>query len=461
MKIPKSIEIPLTVSSLPIGKIGFFCGSILLGNWLASDVFNLPGGGLGLLITGAGVWWLMKPVTPEFKSPSTIQGWVNRCKEVLIQFKDFDDPAQSETLCQKRNESIKQILNASGPQKVAVISSDTTTCSNELKLKLEGYIKTKNSMIDLSWQAPLSLEDESWVWPDQFHSNDILIYYLTLPLKAADLLWLKKVPKDQPSWIFASCSNHVIWDEESKALKAQLPARWNDKLLRLDEDNEVVLSESNNLQTLLNKSNQNKQHTCLRLLERLHSSWQTELEMLRREKFRNIQKRNQWIVAGTVFASPVPTTDLLAVTVVNGLMITEMAQIWQCSIKPEVLQIVAKQLVGAALAQGVVEWSGQALFSVAKFHGSSWIAAGTLQALSAAYLTRVVGRSMADWMALNNGVTELNLESLKLDAPKLVKNAANAERVDWAGFLKQSAEWISQNASEGLSSRSISSQVGN
>ena len=96
----------------------------------------------------------------------------------------------------------------------------------------------------------------------------------------------------------------------------------------------------------------------------------------------------------------------------------------------------------AAIAQGVVEWSGQSLLSLAKLDGSSWVAAGTIQALSAAYLTRVVGRSMADWMALNNGVTQPDLELIKQQAPQLVSKAAELERVDWVAFLKQSKEWI-------------------
>jgi len=70
------------------------------------------------------------------------------------------------------------------------------------------------------------------------------------------------------------------------------------------------------------------------------------------------------------------------------------------------------------------------------------VAAGTIQALSAAYLTRVVGRSMADWMALNNGVTQPDLDLIKQQAPQLVSKAAELERVDCVAFLKQSKEWI-------------------
>jgi len=121
--------------------------------------------------------------------------------------------------------------------------------------------------------------------------------------------------------------------------------------------------------------------------------------------------------------------------------VQEMGGIWGCRWTPEVLQVAAKHLAGAALAQGVVEWSGQALLGVAKLDGSSWVAAGVMQALSAAYLTRVVGASMADWMALNAGVAEPDLELLKQQAPLLVAKAAEQERMDWQGFLQQARQW--------------------
>ena len=65
-----------------------------------------------------------------------------------------------------------------------------------------------------------------------------------------------------------------------------------------------------------------------------------------------------------------------------------------------------------------------------------------MQALSAAYLTRVVGRSMADWLAINAGVDELDLVALKQQAPLLVARAAEEERVNWNGFVPQSREWL-------------------
>ena len=50
--------------------------------------------------------------------------------------------------------------------------------------------------------------------------------------------------------------------------------------------------------------------------------------------------------------------------------------------------------------------------------------------------------SMADWMALNAGVIEPDLEELKRQAPLLVANAAEQERLNLAGFAQQAREWI-------------------
>ena len=111
------------------------------------------------------------------------------------------------------------------------------------------------------------------------------------------------------------------------------------------------------------------------------------------------------------------------------------------------LQEAAAQLARAALAQGVVEWTGQTLLGLAKLDGGSWLAAGAVQALSAAYLTRVVGRSMADWLALSAGVDEPDLIALKQQAPLLVSRAAQEERLNWSGFLKDSQKWLLQATS--------------
>ena len=83
-----------------------------------------------------------------------------------------------------------------------------------------------------------------------------------------------------------------------------------------------------------------------------------------------------------------------------------------------------------------------------------------LQALSAAYLTRVVGRAMADYMALAAGVPEAELEALlQRQAPLLVARAAEEEKLDWSGFLQQGQQWLQQQAAAGANSLSPSRTV--
>jgi hypothetical protein len=91
-----------------------------------------------------------------------------------------------------------------------------------------------------------------------------------------------------------------------------------------------------------------------------------------------------------------------------------------------------------------VEWSTQALVATLRLHHAGWLIGGAMQALSAAYLTRVVGRAMADVLALSAGVSEPDLEAIRRQAPVLVARAAEAEKLDWASFLQQGMEWLRQ-----------------
>ncbi len=444
----------MKLSSLPQGfligpssqfvRVGFVISTLILGQWFLNDFVHIPGGGLGLFAAGAGIWWLSKPIAARFEAPNTLQGWVNRCQKVLQDFESLDQDSIHETN-KERSDELQKIISMSGPQSLALVTSVGGALPE--KSVVEAAFESHNSL-NFCWSSPLPLADESWHWPDQFHEKDALLYFLPLPLRAADLIWLEQVPNNQPAWVVVSWDESLTWLDEKRALHAQLPHRWTGRVLRLleSEDSNDLQKSFLPVRRLLENPKKNLDITKQRLLSRLHLSWQAELENLRRERFKSVQLRSQWLVAGAVFASPVATTDLLSVAVVNGLMIKDMTKIWGCSWKPEVLQIAARQLAGAALAQGVVEWSGQALLAAAKLDGTSWFAAGSLQALNAAYLTRVVGRSMADWLALNNGVAEPDLDALKNQAPQLVSKAADEERVDWSAFLKQSSVWLKERA---------------
>ena len=433
-----------TMTSGVIRRVLLSVGVIGTGQWLLSDVVHVPGGGLGVAAV-AGLWWLSRPPKqPRFREPASLKGWIERCELVLNQFEELEVVLELQGLRAPREKELRRIEGFDVPLSVGVVATEGSgvPATVQLQQALAGA-----ASLDLCLANPLPVTSTSWSWPEDLQELDVLLHVLPLPLRAADLLWLDQLPADRPVWLLLRSSVDRSAEDHLEALRCQLPERWHQCLLPWSGEAIELRSVLQPVRQQLMRAERVREGTRQRLLNNLHRRWQADLETLRRERFRLLLQRSQWIVAGVVIASPVPSVDLLAVAVGNGLMVKEMATIWSCPWSSEVLQVVARQLGSAALAQGVVELSGQALLGLAKLDGASWIAAGAMQGLSAAYLTRVVGVSMADWMALNAGVAEPDLEELKRQAPLLVARAAEQERLNLAGFAQQAREWIQERNS--------------
>ena len=433
-----------TMTSGVIRRVLLSVGVIGTGQWLLSDVVHVPGGGLGVAAV-AGLWWLSRPpAQPRFREPASLKGWIERCELVLNQFEELELALELQGLRSPREKELRRIEGFDVPLSVGVVATEGSgvPATVQLQQALAGA-----ASLDLCLANPLPVTSTSWSWPDDLQELDVLLHVLPLPLRAADLLWLDQLPADRPVWLLLRSSVDRSAEDHLEALRCQLPERWHQCLLPWSGEAIELRGVLQPVRQQLMRAERVRESTRQRLLNNLHRRWQADLETLRRERFRLLLQRSQWIVAGVVIASPVPSVDLLAVAVGNGLMVKEMATIWSCPWSSEVLQVVARQLGSAALAQGVVELSGQALLGLAKLDGASWIAAGAMQGLSAAYLTRVVGVSMADWMALNAGVAEPDLEELKRQAPLLVARAAEQERLNLAGFAQQAREWIQERNS--------------
>ena len=420
---PTSLLRPLAVAGV----------GLLAGQWLISDVMHVPGGGLGLLAAGGVVIWLgRKPSQPRFAAPVSLDSWIGRCQDVLDQFARFEQQPSADLA---RRSDLKAVVDRTGPVRMAMVTLGALQGPDQedLSRSLSGPLP-----LSLSLCHPLITDDGSRSWPRGLVDQDLILFILNAPLLASDLLWLQQVPDNQPAWLLVASDAQEPSTDALASLRDDLPARWRERSLVLDPS--MTLRTA--LAPLRRSLKQAAAETRPRLLADLHRRWQRDLESLRRDRFLQVQQRTQWVVAGSVLASPVPSLDLLAVAVANGLMIKEMGEIWGTSLQPDVLREAAAQLARVALAQGVVEWTGQTLLGLAKLDGGSWLIAGAMQALSAAYLTRVVGRSMADWLAVNAGVDELDLAALKQQAPLIVARAAEQERLNWNGFVQQSRDWL-------------------
>jgi uncharacterized protein len=419
-------------------------GGVLLLDSLHGPLSSL----LSLTAAAGGLWLLagrLRPGKPAL--PASSQGWIERLDGLLASFERLDPDGEGAPLAapqRRRREQLRQLQERQGRQhlEIALVSSigwdDTlqtallASCPLPLPLRLHR-------------SHPLPPAAGAWQWPDQFQRCDHLILRLDLPLKAADLRWLEAIPQGQAVWLLVDRPLSADGEAQLQALQRQLPEHLRPRCWAWSpqEAHTLAADLAPLAQQLALGALQLPERTQQRNLQELHNRWQLDLELLRRRHWQQLLQQTQWTVAAGVVVAPLPSLDLLVLAAANGLMLREMARLWDCPWSLEQLQAAAAQLAKAALSLGVVEWSSQAVGSLVKLHAATWLVGGALQALSAAYLTRVVGRAMADYLAMAAGVPEAELEALlQRQAPLLVARAAEEERLDWGAFLQQGRQWL-------------------
>ncbi|MFO8237731.1 MAG: YcjF family protein [Prochlorococcaceae cyanobacterium] len=418
---------------------------------------------------GALWWWRPSGARPAGPAPADVSGWLERLEALQARFRELESGSSSGTAdpgpaCSQRQlelACLRSRLQRPGLD-LAVVGHPPRDPAwrEQLAAALRGP-----EPLTLHWARPLPASSERWQWPEPFASCDALLYCLSIPLLAADLRWLEAMPKGQPLWLLLNVEGPGVaaagpGDGASAraTLLAQLGLESPPPLLCWKETTDLAGALQPLARLCARDAPRLRRQRQLRSLETLHSRWQADLERLRRGHFQALQQRTQWLVAAGVVAAPLPSLDLLVLAVANGLMVKEMARLWDCPWSGEQLRAVAVELARASLALGVVEWSSQALAGAVKWHGATWLLGSAVQALSAAYLTRVVGRAMADSLARSVGVTEPDLERLRREAPLLVARAAERERIDWPAFLRQGQQWLGEQARLGQAGRQSSQQ---
>jgi len=431
-----------------------------LAGWLVTDgllrLSHLPlSPGITLLGLALGAWWWRRP-RPLGPSATDVPGWLQRLERLNAQFGKLAgaevDPtspagASLEAARLDRSNQLHSLREELGRMGLMLALVGTNPPSEELQGSFLEALRGPE-LLQLHWAHPLPAWSANWCWPPVFEACDGLIHHLRTPLSAAQLRWLEALPSGQPAWLLVQRDSQGPNPESLAAeLQAQLGAELSARLLFWDGQPQTLASSLAPLaQELGPTAARLRQARQLRRLQQLHGRWQRDLEHLRRELFRPLQRRTQWIVAAGVVAAPLPSLDLLVLAVANGLMLQEMARLWDCPWSLEQLQAAAGELAKASLALGVVEWSSQALAGLVKWHGATWLVGGAMQALSAAYLTRVVAHAMADMLALSAGVSEPDLAAIKREAPLLVARAAEEEKLDWSVFLEQGRQWLRSQA---------------
>lgn len=435
-----------TLLGQPVVRRWWPAAALIGGGWLAVEsvqqVTHWLSGATSFTLAAAagGALWFLRPRLRPGLADTDLAGWLARLEGLLPQFEALGAPPEGRP---ERLAVLRDQLSG-GSIQLAVVGMAPAEPS--LKEGLAALLQCPAGLT-LHWAGALPRWSEGWRWPVVFQQCDLILHQLEAPLGAAPLRWIEAMPEGQPAWLLVRAQPQGDAEELRRELLAQLPAGCGCRLLLWDGTGDgLAACLQPLLQGLSEQHGALRQATRLRLARDLHRQWQGDLERLRRHQLDGLLQRTQWAVAAGVVAAPLPSLDVLVLAVANGLMLQEMAKLWHCSWTLEQLRTAAAELARASLALGVVEWSSQSLAGLLKLHGATWLVGGAVQALSAAYLTRVVGRAMADVLALSSGVSEPDLERLKREAPLIVARAAETERLDWQQFLNQGRDWLRQQA---------------
>jgi small GTP-binding protein len=134
----------------------------------------------------------------------------------------------------------------------------------------------------------------------------------------------------------------------------------------------------------------------------LAESAQEALHTQREEQAKSIIGRMQWATAGAVAVTPLPALDMIAAVAINARMILDIHQLYGESISFQRAKEIAQSLGQLLLKLGGVELATQSIGSLLKASPLALVGI-PLQAVSAAYLTRIAGFTYLEWMQAGGG----------------------------------------------------------
>lgn len=133
--------------------------------------------------------------------------------------------------------------------------------------------------------------------------------------------------------------------------------------------------------------------------QRLSIEARQVLTQQRQQQADAIIDRYQWIGAGVLAATPLPVVDMLATAAINTQMVVELGQVYGISVSIEDARTLAISLAKTMGSLGLVKGALKLLTVGLQANLATAVAGKLLQGVSAAYLTRIAGKSFVDYFA--------------------------------------------------------------
>ncbi|MBE7379787.1 MAG: DUF697 domain-containing protein [Leptolyngbya sp. SIO1E4] len=199
--------------------------------------------------------------------------------------------------------------------------------------------------------------------------------------------------------------------------------------------------------------------TVMRQTHQLRRDIQGALNQARRAQALPVVEQLQWTAAATAFASPVPSLDLLATLAISGQLVMDLGRIYQQPLSLDQAKTIASELAAIVVKLGLVEVSTQLLTTALKSHAATYVVGGSVQAFSAAYLTRLSGESLMAYFedrALSGQIeTALSVDAI---GQKLQTLLPSTQRVEFLQTLvKQGIQKLTIKSSPGLAAAPLPS----
>ncbi|NEQ48969.1 MAG: DUF697 domain-containing protein [Leptolyngbya sp. SIO3F4] len=131
--------------------------------------------------------------------------------------------------------------------------------------------------------------------------------------------------------------------------------------------------------------------------QRLSTEVRQLLGQQRQQQADAVIDRYQWIGAGVLAATPLPIVDMLATAAINTQMVVELGQVYGVAVSIEDARTLAISLAKTMGSLGLVKGALKLLSIGLQANVATAVAGKLLQGVSAAYLTRIAGKSFVDY----------------------------------------------------------------
>ncbi|MFB2893322.1 YcjF family protein [Aerosakkonemataceae cyanobacterium BLCC-F50] len=154
--------------------------------------------------------------------------------------------------------------------------------------------------------------------------------------------------------------------------------------------------------------------------QRLGEEARKIIDAQRHRQADKVVERFQWIGAGVVAVTPLPVVDLLAAAAVNAQMVVEIGKIYGCDLNMErgreLALSLGKTLASLGIVKGAIELVSRAL----QLNIATYLVGKAIQGVSAAYLTRIAGKSFIEYFRQNQdwgdgGISEVVQRQFELN----------------------------------------------